>query len=334
MAAIEEKSFEEALELTKDVERHLLLGNGFSMGAHDSFDYRRLLERASVPDDVRAIFAAARTSNFEEVMRILLAESLGMHPDQAREARDKIEALKRALVQSIHEVHPPRRNQIAPPRWSHCEQFLEHFIGRKRNGRVLTTNYDLLLSWAVAPDRDRGKRRKLDAYEGFRGGPYQGLEDATIIYLHGALHLIMERSYPRQLQYWKTGVPLHEQISDHLNQGHFPIVVTEGASSLKEPKSPGFLEDAHKKFQFTCRGGNKRALFTLGHGLGPEDRYITDWVPKGTIQTVCLGAFGRREMDAFHEIAGGWVASRAKGGKPSLRVYIYDSTEVAWGPKH
>lgn len=38
-------------------------------------------------------------------------------------------------------------------------------------------------------------------------------------------------------------------------------------------------------------------------------------------------------MDAFHEIAGGWVAARSKAGKPSLKVYIYDSTEVAWGPK-
>jgi len=33
MTAIEEKSFQETLELTREVERHLLLGNGFSMRA-------------------------------------------------------------------------------------------------------------------------------------------------------------------------------------------------------------------------------------------------------------------------------------------------------------
>lgn len=333
MTAVEEKPFSELLDLTKQVERDLLLGNGFSMGAHDGFHYGQLLDRASVPEDVRAIFAAARTSNFEEVMRILIAEASGMTPAQAREAWDKIDALKRALVQSIHEVHPPRRNAIPQTQWEHCEQFLEHFIGRKRKGRVLTTNYDLLLSWAVAPDRDRGKHRRLDAYEGFRGGPYGGLEGATIIYLHGALHLYAEQGHLRQLQYRTTGIALHDQVADRLDQGHFPIIVTEGASSRKRPTSPGFLKDAHKKFEWTCKGGDKKALFTLGHSLGPEDNYILEWIPKGTVQTVCLGAFGRREIDAFHKIASGWVAARSSSGKPSLKVYIYNSAEVAWGPR-
>lgn len=315
MQPVEEMTFQEALDLTKDLPRDLLLGNGFSMAAHDGFDYRQLLKRASVPDDVMAIFDAARTSNFEGVMRVLLAESVGMNPAQAMEAKDKIEALKKALIQSILEVHPPRRSLISDPQWARCEDFLEHFIGKKRAGRIFTTNYDLLLSWAVAPDRDRKRPDvRFKAYEGFRGGDYGGaLGSATIIYLHGALHLNMERGWPRQMQWRNTGVPLHEQIAALLERGHFPIFVTEGASSLKEPKSPGFLKDAYTAFVSTSNVGAKKALFTLGHGLGPEDGHILNLIPKGTVETVCLGAYGRSEMDVFGEIANGWVAARAKG---------------------
>lgn len=106
MPSVEETTFEDALERTKSHSRDLLLGNGFSMAADDGFNYRRLLDRASVPNDVRAIFTQSRTPNFETVMGRLLAESVGMNRDQAKEAREKIEALKKALIASIHEVRP------------------------------------------------------------------------------------------------------------------------------------------------------------------------------------------------------------------------------------
>lgn len=330
---VEELPFEEVIERTKKLERDLLLGNGFSIAAHRGFDYRRLLERASVPDEIRDIFAFARTTNFESVMRILLAETVGAGARGARDTREKIEALKRALVVSIHEVHPARRSLIPAPRWERCECFLERFIGKKQAGRIFTTNYDLLLSWAVAPDRDRIKpEKRLRAYEGFRGGTYDALGAATIIYLHGALHLYAVGLRERQLQYWGTGVPLHDQIADRLNNGHFPIIVTEGASSLKKPVSSGFLRDAQIAFRGTTRGGDKKALFTAGHGLGVEDRHLFDLIPKGTIQTICLGGFRRAEMDAFHELGGRWVAARRTASGPPLKVYIFDTENEIWGP--
>ncbi|MBJ7408891.1 MAG: DUF4917 family protein [Phenylobacterium sp.] len=332
MHSIEERTFEEVLDLTKDLERDLLLGNGFSIAAHGAFNYAQLLDRVSVSDDVRAIFATARTPNFEAVMRVLLAEMQGMNDRERADAKAKIDALKRALIQSVHEVHPPRRNAISVTEWDHCVNFLEHFIGRKRKGRILTTNYDLLLSWAVAPDRDIGKNRRLNAYEGFRGGPYGGLGGATIIYLHGALHLYMNNGWPQQMQYLNTGVPLHDHIAARLSQNQFPIIVTEGAAALKKPTGPGFLQDAFTAFRGTCKGGQKKALFTLGHGLGPEDRHLLELIPKGTVQTICLGAFGSADREAFREIAKGWIATRAKDGKP-LKVYIFGSEGVVWGPK-
>jgi hypothetical protein len=115
-AGVQEITFEQALGCTQTIQRDLLLGNGFSIGGHGAFDYRQLLDRASVPDDVRAIFASARTSNFEAVMRILLAETQGVGGQPAADARRKIEALKTALVHSIHEVHPDQLGTLGPLR--------------------------------------------------------------------------------------------------------------------------------------------------------------------------------------------------------------------------
>lgn len=327
-------SFERALELTKGIKRDLLLGNGFSIAAHDAFDYRKLLERAGVPDDVMSIFVSARTANFEAVMRILLSESMGASPRQAQEKQEKIEALKSALIDSIHEVHPSRKSEICAPRWAKCEDFLEHFIGRRIGGRIFTTNYDLLLSWAVAPDRERPlPQKRFKAYEGFRGGTYDSCGSSTIIYLHGALHLYREGLQERQRQYWKTGIPLHDQIAEALARGEYPMVVTEGASVLKKPTSPGFLHDALKAFNGTCKPAKteRKALFTLGHGLGPEDAHILGKIPEGSIPTVCLGAYNQSEAQAFRRTADLWIARRAETRKP-LTVYIFNSKDVVWGP--
>lgn len=332
MEAVTEVSFERAIELSEGTPRDLLLGNGFSIGAHKAFHYEHLLEASELTAEVEGIFATARTSNFEAVMRILLAEAQGLDQPKAQEALRKVEALKRSLVKSIHRVHPPRRTAISPSQWAACENFLAHFIGKKIGGRVFTTNYDLLLSWAIAPDRSRILREKrFHAYEGFRGGTYEHLLSASVIYLHGALHLYAMNKVERQFQWWSTGVALHDQIAEHLDQGHFPLIVTEGASSLKVPSEPGFLSDALRKFRSTCNSKHHKSLFILGHGLGPEDDHILKKIAEGSIRTVYLGGYGQNEMKAFHKIARHWVSVRAAANKPTLRVFIFDSTDRVWG---
>jgi hypothetical protein len=325
-------SFKEALSRTEGLKRDILLGNGFSIAAYHDFNYRQLLDRANVSDEVRGIFASLRTTNFEAVMRLLLAEAANARPEKQAEVRRQIAALKEALVRSIHGVHPPRRTAIASERWERCAQFLEHFIGRKQGGRIFTTNYDLLLSWAVAPDRELGKLRRLEAYEGFRGGPYDALFGATSIYLHGALHLASDGGRPYQLQYRKSGVALHDQIAERLDQGVLPIFVSEGASSLKKPTGRGFLSDALAAFRGTCRTAEKKALFTLGHGLGPEDDHIISNIAKLKIPAVYLGAFGADEIEAFQKIAASWLQERAIVSGFPLKIFIFDSANEVWGP--
>lgn len=329
-------SFAEAIRRTDGVARDILLGNGFSIAAHQPFAYGGLLEKADLAAEVRAIFAAARTTNFEAVMRYWLAEAFGASPADASRAEANVGLLKRALVEAVHRVHPPRRNAIGPEQWKRCEQFLVNFIGRERDrrklgGRIFTTNYDLLLWWAVAPDRGRIKPDKLfKGHDGFRLGRYEGLGAADMIYLHGALHLYPEKRGLTKLSYSETGVALHDQVAARLINGSYPLFVSEGASSLKAPVGDGYLSDALRAFRGTCQTPGK-ALFTLGHGLGPEDGHILDWIKKGKIARAYLGAHGSGEIEAFKPIAASWVEARASAGKPQLEIGIYDTTDVVWG---
>lgn len=94
----------------------------------------------------------------------------------------------------------------------------------------------------------------------------------------------------------------------------------EGASAQKVPTSPGFLRDALAAFGGTCKTPAKKALFTLGHSLGPEDQHIVGLLPKWRIPTVYLGTHGDKEIGAFQDIAASRIAARAMAELPPLEV--------------
>jgi len=335
--AVAVMTFADALNETEGLARDVLLGNGFSIAAHPPFAYGGLLEAADIAAEVRAIFAAARSTNFEAVMRYWLAEAFDAPPNGRAEARSKVETLKRALVEAVHRVHPARRTAISPARWTHCEQFLVNFIGRAREkqrlgGRIFTTNYDLLLWWAITPDRGRMKPDKLfKGHDGFRQRQFEGFESADLIYLHGALHLFTAGQSITKLEYSDAEGALHDQVERRLRAGAYPVFVSEGASTLKRPTGPGYLRGALTKFKYTTRSPD-RALFTLGHGLGTEDDHILQEVKAGKIGRVYLGAHGPAEIDVFKPVAQSWIDARSSANKPPLEISIYDSTDVVWGP--
>jgi len=330
-------TFEQALVESDGQPRDLLLGNGFSIAAHAPFAYGGLLQAADLDAEVRSIFAAARTTNFEAVMRYWLAEAFNGSAATKSDALAKVGLLKRSLVEAVHRVHPARRTAIGPERWAHCEQFLTNFIGRARDrrglaGRIFTTNYDLLLWWAVTPDRGRRKPDRLfKGHDGFRLDQYEGLGSADLVYLHGALHLFPAGRGVRKLSYSDAKGALHDQVAAHLKAGAYPIFVAEGASHLKRPSGDGYLRDALTKFGYTSKSPD-RALFTLGHGLGLEDDHIFETLKTGKIRRIFLGAYGAQETETFKAIAQTWVEARAIARKPQLSVAIYDTEGLAWGP--
>ena len=133
--------------------RHVLLGNGFSIGAHEQFQYGTLYEQAkreSLPGHVIELFDRYGTTNFEQVLHQLdegqwLAEHYRLaasDSDSERDMATDYESLKSALVDAIANTHPAMPSDIGEARLSSSTNFLKNFTN------VFTTNYDLLLYWA------------------------------------------------------------------------------------------------------------------------------------------------------------------------------------------
>ena len=125
--------------------RHLILGNGFSIGCRaEIFHYTSLFEEAdfSAVPEVEAVFVALETQDFEFVIRALehSAALVSIYaPDSPVSERLMVEhaaALKEILVSTIANNHPAIPNAITDEEFLACRQFLSHFLGAERGGYV------------------------------------------------------------------------------------------------------------------------------------------------------------------------------------------------------
>lgn len=174
--AVEVISFQEALDQTRGLKRHLLLGNGFSIALFPRrFRYDSLLLSAdenglfdSMPE-ARKIFDELETQNFEQVIDSLrkAIQLIPLYVDDkkiAKRMQEHAVALKEILVQAIAGRHPERPSDISEEQYEACREFLANFVGESRvikvsgknkdfRGNIYTVNYDLLLYWTLLHDQ-------------------------------------------------------------------------------------------------------------------------------------------------------------------------------------
>ena len=195
---------------------HLLLGNGFSMGAHAKFAYSSLYDEAantnSLSPSAMAIFDQYKTRNFEGVLQRLrdaewLSELYGIHEgmDSLRQDHSQI---KNALISAIESVHP---NQSDLP--ENALESADYFL--RRYDTIFSICYDLLLYWTMnirAPEEYRFQ----DGFSGQDPPKFTEREDEGrifVCFLHGALHLLPPSGICK--------IPIYAGILVHV--WHFPF---------------------------------------------------------------------------------------------------------------
>ena len=281
-------TFEDALSAASDMggKKHILLGNGFSIGAHQRFNYGTLYQQAvnsGLSSRIKRLFIRYGTANFEEVLRQLekgrwLALQYGL--GKSRKVRDMAkdyETVKQSLIDSIAANHPASRNQVSARKLTNASRFLAAFDD------VYTTNYDLLLYWASLVDDafvfQDGFGRQPNTDEDFCVFLPVGSSSKVIYFLHGALHLYTAAGEVRKMVWNTTGVPLIEQIKDSLDNRRYPLVVSEGssASKLERIESSSYLSYCARKFE-NIQG----SLFTYGTSISSQDSHIANWIVSNT----------------------------------------------------
>ena len=232
-------------------EKHLLMGNGFSI-AYDQkiFSYNALSDFIKKSDNSLLIklFEIVNTYNFEQIMQQLNMSkkiiSVFDSKSQGLQEIDKsIELLKEALISAVKALHPEYVFSIPEEKSTTCARFLSDYLGT--NESIFTTNYDILLYWVLMrneiPNCIDGFGRDLEndddeyipeedlEYSELRWGKHKDIQN--IFYLHGALPIfdtgidIIKEEY--------DGKYILDKIKMRMEKGNYPIFVTAGNGDEK-----------------------------------------------------------------------------------------------------
>jgi hypothetical protein len=342
-------SFADAMELAGQAsKRHLLLGNGFSIALRpDIFNYTSLYDNAdfSKAPDLELLFKALRTTDFETVIRHLedAATVLGVYRPKLTRLhnllRQNASILKDALVSAVAKRHPDRPYDIQPERYAACRAFLRPF------DHIFTLNYDVLLYWALMQDEvDNLSLRPDDGFRHPQEDPdlpyvsWQQSHSATVLYLHGALHLFDQQTEIIKYTWSKTATPIVEQIRQAMDEGKFPLFVSEGTSESKRRRilHNAYLHKALRAFESCCIS-TKNAIVVFGHSLADNDEHVLNCIATGGASHLLIGIFGDPsgpESQATILRAEGLadLRKRRRGAKFPLMLTFYDAASAKpWG---
>ncbi|HET9464314.1 MAG TPA: DUF4917 family protein, partial [Gemmatimonadales bacterium] len=280
--------FKDAMLLAEESsgKRHILLGNGFSIGAHPLFKYDMLYEqarKAGLPKHVQEVFDHFGTANFEAVLRNLdegdwLAGQYKLQKtDAALDMKADYERVKEALAEAVANSHPALPSIVGDDKLAAAAAFMARF------DNVYTSNYDLLPYWALFVNEPfpflDGFGREADTDDSYCVFLPTSTDQPHIYFLHGALHLYLADGEVRKLVWNTTGIPLMTQVKSALDQKQYPLVVTEGDSLSKRARieSSSYLSYCHRRFE-NIQG----SLFIYGSSLSSQDDHIWDAIAFNT----------------------------------------------------
>jgi len=350
-------TFEDAIVDSEQFsKRHLLLGNGFSIACRaDIFHYGSLYDQAdfSSAPEVKTVFDALGTQDFEAAIRALenAATILPAYVMDGGTARTKMlehaALLKEVLVQTIAGNHPHLPWEINDARLLACRRFLSYFLAGPKAGCVFTLNYDLLLYWALMHEGDVLAApvvlAKSDGFGNDEDDPdaeyvvWQGetnAHGASVMFLHGALHLFDAGKELIKYTWVRKGVPLIDQVREALNRNAFPLFVAEGTSAQKKAKirHNAYLYQCYKVFAANVTQ-SRHCMFIFGHSLAENDDHILVRIGRGRLQKLYVGIYGD-PLDAGNQT----IMERARAlttmrrERSPLEVAFYDSASArVWG---
>lgn len=336
--------FKEAIDRANSGNKHLLLGNGFSIACKpDIFQYLRLFEQADFTKfspTVKKAFDAINTRDFEKVIRVLKETSklLSVYPSAPPELINQIgqdaECLKELLIDTLAGNHPEFPANIVDEQYEACCEFLSHF-----DGKIYTLNYDLLLYWAIMKYKSLGHRPQRD--DGFRkpednpDSDYvvwepQHSNKQNIFYLHGALHIFDSGTEIQKYTWVNTQIRLIEQIRDALKRDYYPLFVSEGTSQekIEKIKHSDYLAKGYRSFSNI--GGN---LFIYGHSLAENDEHFLNLIETQKLDSIYISIFEDPEKASNQDIIQRALRmpENRKRKKP-LNVYFFDASSAeVWG---
>lgn len=288
----------------------LLVGNGGSIAVHPGFRYGGLFEQARLlghlTPDVRAIFAAFDTEDFELVLRRLwqakhVNHALGIEVARVDEAHVEV---RDALVRTIQATHIAHENAL------HALYPIYRFMRAFKT--VVSLNYDLLVYWATLLGNDElGSRYHFK--DGFRHGlfagdwafyrrPYDGVESPTIFcYAHGNIALALNPELEERKINAEGGSALLDAIvASWRAGGGVPLFICEGRAEHKLGaimKSP-YLRSVYEEIL----GALGDSITVYGWQMASQDRHILERVAQNPPKRAAVSVYRHNQDYCTHAV--------------------------------
>jgi hypothetical protein len=321
------QSYEQVMEyLNKDRrQRHLLLGNGFSMAYDkDIFSYNALSTFIDKLEDdlLKKLFEVINTKNFEVVMQHLdnfieIARVFSKEKDLVNRLTSASETLKKSLIDAVKTLHPEHVFKVPKKNSEKCARFLESYL--ENRGNIFTTNYDLLLYWVLMRNKiDRhndGFGKEFEGYDISTGdaefadlcwGKYRGKQ--AIFYLHGALHLF-DTGVEIVKELYDDEHYLLTKIKERIEKKDYPIFVTAGNG---HEKMTHVTHNKYLQHGFDAFSNIEGSLIVFGFGFGESDDHIIAAINKAAkhgqktedrLWSVYIGVNSQASLDRMEKIA-------------------------------
>jgi hypothetical protein len=320
--------FAEALKKSADRnQRHLLLGNGFSIACrNDIFNYRRLLEQAdfTAAPSARGAFDKLDTSDFERVVRALrdFSNLASLYAADGTQAFKDADATREILIKTIQDKHPELPDAVPDAEYLKCWEFLANFSS------LFTLNYDLLLYWT---QMKRLASSLMDFSDGF-GRPAGALEwsednykPKRTYFLHGALHLYEVDGKLHKYAWTGSEPPILVQVAEAIRNDRYPLFVCEGKA---EEKMAVIKRSKYLMHGFKELGRLKDDLFIFGHSLRDEDKHILDQIKDSGVTRLFVGVRVADGTELVAELQGRAVALAKKAYIDDLNFFDAESAHV------
>jgi hypothetical protein len=296
----------------------ILLGNGSSRAVWDQFGYNTLYEVACsdrvkhpLTDEDQKLFAAFdNTVNFEAVLGALymagkVCKVLGK---DFSDIALRYVSIRRALIEAVHAVHVP---------WKSIDLAALVAIRKAllRYSFTYTTNYDLLLYWAIMAEDDG------DGFKDFFWSEEFDVADTDIwgkvtkvLYLHGALHLYRRPAGGTI----KDRAQAFANLLDRFGKkpSLLPLFISEGSH---RQKVAAIMRSDYLSFALQQFASHVGPLVIFGQGLGDTDRHLVDVMRRWGDRPIAVSVYRLNDQQVIEE------KSKINGLLPSAELHFFDA---------
>ena len=263
----------------------LLLGNGASRAVWDRFNYPSLFTMAC-SDHIahplnsvdQKLFSSMRTPNFEAVLATLSAAmTVGIAMEfPISEVAASYRRVQRALFEAVRYVHVIWE-RIGEMRLAYIQAELSNYR------QVFTTNYDLILYWAMMAQDLKYRPQEFRFLDFFwKGREYFDEIDTSIVqpdrcttvyFLHGALHLRTNNEGRTRKIRSDSVSNLLEKSLRYQSWWERPLFITEGTA---DQKRSSIRRSSYLSFAYERLVQHEGPLVVFGHSLGEADAHIVE----------------------------------------------------------